>query len=209
MKMNEVLIYADIIDSEGVIRNNIKPWEEILQPALMQLNQQYQSCFIIPFEIVAGDAFGAVVDNLNNAISIILSIQAILSPIGVRIALVDKTIQYGIETKHFNQLQGSALWIANDSINKLKKNKMLFSACLVDERLSEILESLINLIFSIRRRWNEKTWAVSDLLQQGKTQQEIAIQLGTSQQNISRISAKNDLYLIKECEQKIFKVFEL
>lgn len=191
-----ILIYADIIGSEKILTERSEQWKNILQSALTQLNNRYTEGYLLPFETVAGDSFGAVIKDLATAVNIVLSIQENLHPTEARIVLIKDTVRYGLTGQRFNELQGEALWKANERIEQLKKNKTLFAAEIDNQALNLSLTTMINLIFAIRQKWSPTTWAIYQHYQQGNNQKTIAESVGVSQQYVSKSLHEQQIRLI-------------
>ncbi len=204
----QLLVYADIVGSEKILREDNKRWENLLQPTLDRLNKHYQQVCHIPFETVAGDSFGAIVKDLPSAVAIVLSIQEMLQQTDARIVLIRDSIQYGMDGQHFNQLQGQALWKANEAINQLKKDKTLFLANLGDKRTDLSLNSIVNLMMAIRKKWSATTWAIYQHYCQGNKQKTIAERVGVSQQYVSKALNDQNIRLISRTQRDTIALLE-
>lgn len=204
-----ILIYADIVGSEKLLSEHAERWKNVLHPALQRLNADYQSHLLMPFETVAGDSFGSVINDLPTAAHIVLSIQESLQPVEARIVLIKDTIRHGLDGQHFNELHGEALWKASEAVEQLKKSKTLFTAQMDNEALTLSLNTIVNLILAIRQKWSPTTWAIYQHYQQGETQKTIAESIGVSQQYISKSLNEQHIRLIIRCQRDMMALCNL
>ncbi|UJF23932.1 SatD family protein [Suttonella sp. R2A3] len=199
-----ILIQGDIIGSkkEPLI------WVDKLSSALDQLNQRYASAFTMPFSIVAGDGFGAVVNDLADAVTLVQRLQGLLAPVEVRVVIVCGEINQA-KADNFNELHGDALLVANRCINQLKKTGKHFSIHCTDEALGLAIEGMINLIFALRKDWSVQAWATNAYHLKGCKQKEIAEALGITQQYVSKLMIASNMRLIHTCQADLLRLIAL
>lgn len=200
MNKKSIIIIGDVIKSSKQFHPG--KWENF-HLSIEIINEHFQSDLIIPFTIYSGDSFGAVCKDIPSAAEIILAMQEVQKYYTSRYVLIRDEISYGIDEKNFLTLVGPALWKSEEKLNFIKKNKKLFIADLENELLSLTLNTILNLILSVRNDWNEQEWVVYRNFNQEVKQKELAKQLGITQQYVSKIIRQTRMGLIKESEANL------
>jgi hypothetical protein len=199
----QIIIVGDIINS----RKNFNPDEwESFHEMIQMINTQYEQHIKTTFTVYAGDSFGGMVDDIYSGVKIILSIQEFLRPLHARIVMVEDIVSFGLKDNNFLLLEGPALWKSQSLLEELKKNSYTFLANLQDETKTATINTIINLILSIKNDWTDIEWKVYRLTQSIDTQKEIALKLNISPQYVSKIY--NKLRLIIEIEQNLSTIFD-
>ncbi len=202
----KIVILADIISSKKFFdsENSLQQ----LNTSLNKINKQFHQQLHIPFEIVAGDSFGAVVHHLSDATEIVFAIQQEIYPMSARIVLVQDEIIYNSNKKKFNEISGKSLWKANDLITFTRKNKLLFSLSLPDEYLQTSLHCVCNLILEQKSTWKTTSWNINKYYQKNYTQQKIADTLSISQQYVSQSIKKHKIHFIRNIQNDILNAIK-
>lgn len=203
MNKKNIIIIGDVIKSSKKFHPG--KWENF-HLSIEIINERFQSDLIIPFTIYSGDSFGAVCKDISSAAEIILAMQEVQEYYTSRYVIIKDEISYGIDEKNFLTLVGPALWKSEEKLNSIKKNKKLFIADLENELLSLTLNTILNLILSVRNDWNEQEWEVYRNYNQEVKQKELAKQLGITQQYVSKIIRQARMGLIKESEENLKKI---
>ncbi|WP_163384202.1 SatD family protein [Cyclobacterium jeungdonense] len=167
------------------------------------MNEEFHSSIKIPFTIYSGDSFGGICDSIESAIDIVLAIQEYHKYHNSRLVLIEDDVSFGLETKKFLNLEGPALWKSNDLLDNLKKSTSFFLADLQNDLKRITVNTILNLILSIRNDWSEIEWAVYRHEGLDIKQKDLAEKLGVSQQYISKISNKSKLRLVREAEKNL------
>jgi len=199
----QIIIVGDIINS----RKNFNPNEwESFHKMIQKINTQYKQHIKTTFTVYAGDSFGGMVDNIYSGVKILLSIQEFLIPLNARIVMVEDIVSFGLKENNFLLLEGPALWKSQSLLEELKKSPYIFLANLQDKVNTANINTIINLVLSIRKDWTDIEWKVYRLTQSIDTQKEIALKLNISPQYVSKIY--NKLRLIIEVEQNLPTIFD-
>lgn len=203
MESQELVLIGDAVKHR--LKFDPEIWEHFHQ-SIKTINRKQSQSFKIPLTVYSGDSFGAICKDLHSACNVVLSLQANLRPYAARIVLIEDDILYGIDKNSFLTLEGPALWRSKQLIENLRKSKASFMAELQDELQTITLNTILNLILSIRADWNELEWEVYKSLGTLHTQGEIAVQLQVSQQYISKILTKSKLRLVQAAEHNLRKI---
>ena len=196
----KIIIIGDVIKSSN--RFHPDKWENFHQ-SIETINERFASDFKIPFTVYSGDSFGAVCTDISSAAEIILSMQEVQKYYKSRYVLIEDEISYGIDKKSFLTLVGPALWKSEEKLNFIKKRKMLFLADLDNNFLSLTVNTIMNLILSVKNDWNEQEWIVYRSYNEEVKQKDLAGKLGITQQYVSKIIKQSRLRLIKESEENL------
>ncbi len=205
MKAKQLILIGDVIQSS----KKFKPEEwEGFQHSIETINQKFASALIIPFTIYSGDSFGAVCNDVASAAEMILNIQEIQIYQKSRFVLIEDEITYGMEQKNFLTLEGPALWKSEEQLSNLKKKKTLFATDLDNPLLSLTVNTIVNLILSVRNDWNEQEWIIYKNYHSDVKQKDLAGELGITQQYVSKIIRQSKLRLIKEAEENLKNIID-
>lgn len=196
----KIIIIGDVIKSSKRFHHD--KWENFHQ-SIETINERFASDLTIPFTVYSGDSFGAVCTDISSAAKIILSMQEIQKYYKSRYVLIEDEISYGIDKKSFLTLVGPALWKSEEKLNLIKKRKILFLADLDNNLLSLTINTIMNLILSVKNDWNEQEWIVYRNYNQEVKQKDLAEKLGITQQYVSKIIKQTRLRLIKESEENL------
>ncbi|MGM0580924.1 MAG: SatD family protein [Bacteroidota bacterium] len=199
----ELVLIGDVIKS----RKNFNPkqWNYFHQ-LITKINDEFSSEIKVPLTIYSGDSFGGVCLSLASAINIVLAIQELQKYHNSRVVLIEDKISFGLDTNNFLSLEGPALWKSGDMLKKLKNNSSFFFADLQSELKTITVNTILNLILSIRNDWNEMEWEVYKFEKQNITQKEIAVRLGVSQQYVSKIINNSKLKLVNTTVKNLKKI---
>ncbi|WP_372950011.1 SatD family protein [Mariniphaga sp.] len=200
MKKKNIIIIGDVIKSSK--RFHPDKWENFHQ-SVETINKRFAPELIIPFTVYSGDSFGAVCSDISSAAEIILSMQEIQKYYKSRYVLIEDEISYGVEKKSFLTLVGPALWKSEDNLNNIKKSKMFFVSDLQNKLLTITVNTIMNLILSVKNDWNEQEWEVYRNYNEEVKQKELAEKLGITQQYVSKLIKQARLHLIKESEENL------
>jgi DNA-binding MarR family transcriptional regulator len=88
-------------------------------------------------------------------------------------------------------------------LNFVKKKKLLFLADLDNNLLALTVNTIMNLILSVKNDWNGQEWMVYRIYNQEVKQKELAEKLGIIQQYVSKIIRQARLRLIGESEENL------
>lgn len=200
MNNMELVIIGDVIKSRKKFNPN--EWDYFHQ-LIDEINQKFSSSIKIPLTIYSGDSFGGICDNVDSAVKIVLAIQEHQKYQKSRVVLIEDEVSYGLDKKNFLTLEGPALWKSQNQLKKLKSKPSLFLADLQNELKTVTVNTILNLILSIRDDWSEIEWGIYKNERLDIKQKELANKLGVTQQYISKIIKTSKLKLVKEAETNL------
>ena len=200
MEASQLVLIGDIIQSRKGF--NPQQWK-LFHQAIESLNRDFEKELTTPLVVYSGDSFGAIVKNVNTAVTLSLKLQERISPLKVRIVLIEDEVSYGLESRNFLELEGPALWKSPDRMKELKENGSYFRADIKDQYLSFSLNASLNLILAVKYDWDEIEWEIYRQYPEHKTQKEIARQKGVSQQYISKLIRQSKFKLVKQSEKNL------
>lgn len=203
MKQAEIVLIGDVIKSRK--RFNPEEWNYFHQ-LIKTINDEFHSSIKIPITIYSGDSFGGICDSVESAIDIVLAIQEQHKYHKSRVVLIEDEVSFGLETKDFVNLEGPALWKSQVLLDNLKNSRSFFLSDLQNELKSIAVNTILNLILSIRDDWSEIEWAVYRHQGLPITQKDLAEKLEVSQQYISKISNKSKIRLVREAENNLIQI---
>ena len=205
MKEKQLILIGDVIKSSK--KFHPEKWGSF-EPSINKINQRFKSFLLIPFTIYSGDSFGAVCKDVASATEIILAIQEVQKYQRSRIVLIEDEITYGIEQKNFLTLEGPALWKSEEKLASIKKKKQLFLADLSNPLLTKTVHTIVNLILAVRSDWSEQAWTIYEKYTPEVKQQDLAEELGITQQYVSKIIRQSRLRLINEAEENLKSIID-
>lgn len=195
MQNEPLVIIGDLIASRKI--ENRREVQQRLQAVLEEVNQKYGGILMVPFEVTLGDEFVGVLQGYQKLLDLLHYMEARLGGIEVR---------YGISYGTFEGLnRGQAYQDALRSIKVARKNKYRIHLAGGDtgEELPAIINIVLHLYFRILSGLNGRQRYIVYEIARGKTQQEIAELLGTSQSSISQSLGKVNWRLLS----RIYGVF--
>ena len=145
---------------------------------------------------------------MTSATEIILAIQEIQKHQRSRFVLIEDEITYGMEQKNFLTLEGPALWKSEEKLTIIKKKKQLFLADLNNELLTKTVNTIVNFILAVRNDWNEQEWTIYKNYTPEVKQQDLAEDMGITQQYVSKIIGQSKLRLIREAEENLKSIID-
>lgn len=200
MKSIELVIIGDVIKSRK--KFNPDKWD-YFHHLINEINEKFSSSIKIPLTIYSGDSFGGTCNSIDAATKIVLAIQEYQKYQKTKIVLIEDEISYGLDKNNFLTLEGPALWKSQNLLDKLKKRQSFFLAELQNELKTNTINTILNLILSIRDDWSEIEWEIYRNEGLEMKQKVLANKLGVTQQYISKITKKSKLKLVKEAETNL------
>ncbi len=205
MKKRQLILVGDVIKSSKKFRP--KEWESF-EHSIEAVNIKFKSSLPIPITIYSGDSFGAVCNDVVSAIEIILAIQETQKHQRSRFVLIEDEITYGMDKKNFLTLEGPALWKSEEKLTAIKKKKQLFLADLQNDLLTKTVNTIVNLILSLRNDWGEQEWIIYKNYNADIKQKDLAKELGITQQYVSKIIRQSRLRMIKDAEENLKNIID-
>ena len=172
------VIIGDLVGSRNI--QNREKAQEKLNCALESVNHKYHKNIIVPFKITLGDEFVGVLNSYNLILDLLQYLDNQVENIQIRYG-----IGYGkFELPYKGRGYKKALLAVETA--KKKKYRVHLSANEEGSQLFIVLNMILHLYFHILSNYNSRQKYILYQLIQGKTQQEIAKGIGSSQSSISQ-----------------------
>lgn len=163
---NYAVIFGDIRSSRQVKERQRYEWQLFLKSAIVQINETFAGKIEAPFMITKGDEFQGVLQDLSLVNKIMLQFEHLVHPLQLRFG-----IGYGPIQKMGSlipiEMDGPAFHRANAALNLSKKKKLTVRIDTNDNDFDQWMNTIFQLIFSIKGRWSETTlkryWMYKDL----------------------------------------------
>jgi len=151
------VIIADMRQSRKMSERERHEWQLFLKSAIVQMNEDYQSCIEAQLMITKGDEFQGVIRTLPDAFRIAMGFERLIFPLKLRYGIGFGAIQK-MGSNIPIEMDGPAFHRANDALNLAKKRKtgMMFSLDI--EEQAEFLNTIMALIAAIKKRWSDTTY---------------------------------------------------
>ncbi|MTI59456.1 MAG: hypothetical protein FH762_05615 [Firmicutes bacterium] len=173
----QVVIIGDLVDSRKL--ENRREVQEKLNAVLDEVNSKYSEVIRVPFKVTLGDEFVGVLESYEQILDLLQYMDVKFNGIELR---------YGLGAGLFDNYKGQGYKNALVAINTAKKNKFRVHLLMDNNRNTALLiiNLLLHLYFSILAKYNGRQKYIIYQLVRGKTQEEIAAVLDTSQSSISQ-----------------------
>lgn len=153
---NYAVIIADIKSSRQLKERQRYEWQLFLKSAIVQINETFAPKIEAPFMITKGDEFQGVLQDLSLVNQIMLKFEFLVHPLKLRFGL-----GYGPIQKMGSlipiEMDGPAFHRANAALNLAKKKKLTARVDTNDNDFDRWVNTLYQLIFSIKGRWSDTT----------------------------------------------------
>lgn len=200
MKKKFYVLLGDVISSRRIsdrerFRNK---FEEILE----KINTAYVEDIFADFKVLKGiDEIGGVLFTMSNIYKIINEILEQLHPNLIRFVLIFDYIDTGMETFDISKMDGPAFHKASDTMNTLKKSKLMLEMSVSDKIIDTAITGQINLILLTKKNWSSKQHQIVREYKSTNNQDDVAKKLGITQQAVSKTLNKvmwKEIFLIEE-----------
>lgn len=214
MKQKLYVLLGDVMSSRRI--SNREGFRKKIEEILEKTNDIYNKDIFTGFKILKGiDEIGGVLSNISNSYNMINAISEQLYPDRIRFVLVCDYIDTGLETMDVSKMDGPAFHRASDIMNSLKKSKLMFEMSVSDKMKDTAIAGQINLILLIKKNWSMKQHQIVKEYKNTNNQDDVAKNLGISQQavskTLSRIMWKEIIgieeklnYIINDYVQKLY-----
>lgn len=185
MKQKLFVLLGDVISSRRI--NNRETFRKKIEEILEKTNEIYNEDIFSGFKILKGiDEMGGVLSNISNSYKIINDISGQLYPDRMRFVLVYDYIDTGMETLDVSKMDGPAFHRASDIMNSLKKSRLMFDMSIGDKMIDSAITGQINLILLMKKNWSTKQHQIVKEYKNTENQDDVAKNLGISQQAVSK-----------------------
>ncbi|MGC9445328.1 MAG: SatD family protein [Candidatus Methanospirareceae archaeon] len=185
MKEKLYVLLGDVVSSTRIVNRDI--FQKKIMDACMEINKLYANDIVANFKILKGlDEIGGVLFSSSKVYDVVTILSDRLYPNSMRFALAFDHIDTAVESKDVAKMDGPAFHKASDIILELKQTEKYFAMFLGYGNLDKVIGGTINLILTIKEEWSQKEHHIVNETKKGKTQVEIAKELGITQQAVSK-----------------------
>lgn len=202
MKQKLFVFLGDVVSSRKIADRDV--FQRLLEGICREVNTRYADDLRAPFKTLKGlDEIGGVLTDISNIFNIVAMISDGLHPHQMRCALVYDYVDTALESGDVSKMDGPSFHRAAQAIIELKKTDLLFSLSAEDEALDKAFEGEINLMLLLRRERTSKQRQIIKEYELIKNQQEVARNLGISQQSVSLALRRSRWKLLKGLEDNL------
>lgn len=185
MKKKLYVLLGDVISSRQIIDR--EKFQDKFEETLKKINVEYVDDIFADFKILKGiDEIGSVLSNISNVYKMMDEILEQLHPNLIRFVLIFDYIDAGMESLDISKMDGPAFHKASDTMNTLKKSKLMFEMCVGDNMIDAAIAGQINLILLTKKNWSLKQHQIVREYKSINNQDDVAIKLGITQQAVSK-----------------------
>ena len=207
MKQKLYVILGDVISSRRI--RDREGFQHKLETILENINDTYAEDIFADFKIIKGiDEIGCVLSTMSNGYRIINAISEQLHPDSMRYVMVFDYIDAGIKTRDISKMDGPAFHKASDIISTLKKSKLMFDMSVSDKMIDTAISGQINLILLTKKNWSSNQIQIVKEYKSTNNQDEVAKNLGISQQAVSKTLNRIMWKQIFGIEEKLNNIIE-
>lgn len=190
-----VAIIGDIVGSRQL--PDRKPIQQKFLQVTQSANQLFEKDIESPLTVTIGDECQVLLNNPAMTLELIHYVQREMKPIQFVFGVGIGAITTDINKQLAIGMDGPAFYFARKALEKAKKKKpsLIFNA---DVAAIEMVNALLYFIESCSKRRTNRQKQVIQLFLQGLTQEQIAVQLGVTQETISEIISLSYHWEIQE-----------
>lgn len=180
------VIVGDLIGSSKL--SNRPQSSDIINSALLEVSREYSEEFHGPLVLTKGiDELSAVLHRPKAVYDICTALNEVIFPLRFRFAVVQNTLDIGIESRNAQKMDGRAFHIAADILAELKASGTYFGFQLLppNDKFNLFLSQLANLASIIMCSRTEHQNQVLILYRTLNRQRDVGRQLGKTQQAVS------------------------
>ncbi|MEX0770240.1 MAG: SatD family protein [Balneolaceae bacterium] len=182
--MNSYIVaIGDIEGSKKLDLKKRKQTQSSLETVFQKLNREADS-IISPYTITLGDEFQVVYHKADDLFKHIWAIMTAIHPVNVRISIGVGEITTKINKDYAMGMDGSAFHKARKNIEKMRKEKLLFSVSTDDKRFDRLINSTFRIIGANIRKWNKNRFSILHKYYEGKEVKQIAGEVGLSEVSV-------------------------
>lgn len=185
MKQKLYVLLGDVISSRQI--SDREKFQNKFEETVEMINSLYADDIYAHFKILKGiDEIGCVLSTISKSYEIITTISEQLYPTLMRFVLVFDYIDIGLETMDVSKMDGFAFHKASETMNTLKKSKLMFDMIVDDKIIDTTIAGQINLIFLIKKNWSVLRHEIVKEYKNTNNQDQVARKLGITQQAVSK-----------------------
>lgn len=200
MKRKFYVVLGDVISSRRI--SDRERFQNKFSDILKNINAEYVEDIFADFKILKGiDEIGGVLSSMSNIYNIINEILEQLHPHLIRSVLIFDYIDTGLESFDVSKMDGPAFHKASDTMDTLKKSKLMFQMSVDDKIFDIAITGQINLILLTKKNWSLKQHQIVREYKKTNNQDDVARKLGITQQAVSKTLNNvmwKEIFLIEE-----------
>jgi hypothetical protein len=201
------VIIGDISGSKQLNGTDRYQTQLFLKSAIVQINEEFNSYLEAPTTLTKGDEFQALIDEPRNAYEIIQSLQKMVFPMGLRFGIGVGSI-YRMGGTLPIEMDGPAFHRANRALGLAKKHKTCLWLVSKNDHLDPLLNTIFQLISSIKLKWNERHYQLYwDYLELG-TYKKVALRKKVTPQAICDVLNNSRATDVIQAEKNVSAVLE-
>ncbi|MBI5214882.1 MAG: hypothetical protein HY960_03955 [Ignavibacteriae bacterium] len=184
MKNYYYILLFDLVRSRRL--ENRESATKQLKRAIHKINTTYKKSLFAPMEITRGDEVATVLKHSEHLYDIAGNFINELRPFRCRCVVVRETLTAGLASRRSPEMDGPGFYLADETLQKLKKTKKLFQMRIPSaETYETVLTGLINLLLFRKEQLTNFQLQVLELYKRNATQTEIAKKLKRTPQQVS------------------------
>jgi hypothetical protein len=204
---NYTVIIGDISGSKQLNGTDRYQTQLFLKSAIVQINEEFNSYLEAPTTLTKGDEFQALINEPRNAYEIIHTLQKMVFPMGLRFGIGVGSI-YRMGGTLPIEMDGPAFHQANRALELAKKHKTCLWLISGDDQLDPLINTIFQLISSIKLKWNERHYQLYwDYLELG-TYKKVALRKKVTPQAICDVLNNSRATDVIQAEKNIRKVLD-
>jgi len=205
-KMYTVII-GDISGSRKLNGTDRYQTQLFLKSAIVQINEEFNSCLDAPTTLTKGDEFQALISKPLYAYEIFHALQRMVFPMGLRFGMGLGSI-YRMGGRLPIEMDGPAFHRANRALGLAKKHKTNLWFISETEFFDSLVNTVFQLISSIKSKWNDRHFQLYwDYLELG-TYKMVAERKNVTPQAICDVLKNSRAIDVIEAEKNIRTVLE-
>lgn len=195
------VILGDVVDSREITDRT--GFRKTFTEARERVTDQYGSAFVAGPSVLKGiDELGAVLSTLETLYDVAITLQNVLHPHAIRLAVASGDITVG-EAGSVAHMDGEAFHRATELLEAIERDGLRFGLDTGTRPLDTALADEINLLLHVRESWTDRQRDVVTRYERAPTQEAVATDLGISQQAVSNVLQSASWPLVATIEERL------
>ncbi|AGB16427.1 hypothetical protein Halru_1828 [Halovivax ruber XH-70] len=199
--VDRYVVLGDVVDSREIADRD--GFRETFTEARETVAARYESSFVAGPSVLKGiDELGAVLSSLDSLYDVAITLQNVLYPHAIRLAVASGEISVG-ETDAVAHMDGEAFHRATELLEAVERDGLRFGLDTDTHPLDTAVADEVNLLLSLRESWTDRQREVVTRYERAPTQRAVADELGISQQAVSNTLQSASWPLIETIEGRL------
>lgn len=195
------VILGDVVDSREITDRT--GFRKTFTEARERVTDQYGSAFVAGPSVLKGiDELGAVLSTLEPLYDVAITLQNVLHPHAIRLAVASGDITVG-EDGSVAHMDGEAFHRATELLDAIERDGLRFGLDTDTRPLDTAIADEINLLLYVRESWTDRQRDVVTRYERAPTQEAVATDLGISQQAVSNVLQSASWPLVETIEERL------